>query len=302
MQNFWVGRTMRIVHNLDEMTEVARGWLASGPVGFVPTSGYLHAGHLSLIQAAQRECEITVVSIFANPEENAGQRARLMYDLTRDVQFLDSAGADIVFIPRPEEMYPPTLTTYVMASGPVVERLERSFSRESARCTATVFTKLLQLVRPDITYFGQKSAQKVALIRRLVHDLCIDTDLRVLPMVREGDGLALSSENALLSPAERQAAPLLYRALLSAKTLIEQGERRVSVVEQAMAANILASPLLHLDYVAICDPSTFAAVELLPMLTASKSSPGFLLAVAACAGSVYLTDNVQYTGDGYWLI
>lgn len=295
---------MRIIHSLDEMTETARGWLAGGPVGFIPTSGRLHAGHLSLIQAAQRECEITVASIFTDKEEMATfpQGAGLMYDLSRDVQLLDSAQVDVVFLPRPEDIYPPTFSTYVTASGPLVERLECALSKDRARYLATIFTKLLQLVRPDIAYFGQKSAQQVALVRRLIHDLCIDTTLRVLPMVREGDGLALSGANALLTPDERQAAPLLYRALLNAKSLIEQGERQATFLEQVMADIISSSPLLRLDYAAVCDPSTFSSIDHLPDLTPTLASSGFLLAVAAYAGSARLTDNIQFTSSGYWLI
>lgn len=295
---------MRIIHSLDEMTETARGWLAGGPVGFVPTSGRLHSGHLSLVRAAQRECEITVVSIFATHEtfNPLHQSSGLLYDLSRDVQLLESAQIDVVFIPRPDEIYPPTFSTYVMASGPVVERLECSAADDQARSISTIFTKLLQLIRPDIAYFGQKSAQQVALIRRLVHDLCIDTSVRVLPTVREGDGLALCCDNALLSPIQRQAVPLLYRALLSAKTQIEQGERQVTFLEQTMHHVIASSPLLRLDYAAICDPSTFAELSVLPDLTPTLSSPGFLLAVAAYADTVRFIDNIQFTSNGYWLI
>ena len=295
---------MRIIHSLDEMTETARGWLAGGPVGFIPTSGRLHSGHLSLVRAAQRECEMTVVSIFANNDtfNPLHQSSGLVYDLTRDVQLLEAAHIDVVFIPRPEEIYPPTFATYVMASGPVVERLECSLSANQARFISTIFTKLLQLIRPDIAYFGQKSAQYVALIRRLVHDLSIDTSLRVLPTVREGDGLALSCDNMLLSPVQRKAVPLLYRALLSAKAQIEQGERQVPFLEQTMAQVISSSPLLRLDYAAVCDPSTFRALEVLPDLTPTLSSPGFILAVAAYADTVRLIDNIQFTSNGYWLI
>jgi pantoate--beta-alanine ligase len=297
-------RTMRIIHSLDEMTETARGWLAGGPVGFIPTSGRLHSGQLSLVRSAQRECEITVVSIFTNHNtfNPLHQSAGLMYDLTRDVQLLESAQIDVVFIPRPEEIYPPTFATYVVTSGPVVERLECSLSSDQARSTSTIFTKLLQLIRPDIAYFGQKSAQQVALIRRLIHDLCIDTSLRVLPTVREGDGLALSCDNTLLSPMQRRVVPLLYRALLSAKTQIEQGERQVPFLEQTMAQVISSSPLLRLDYAAICDPSTFGALDVLPDLTPTLSSPGFLLAVAAYADTVRLIDNIQFNSNGYWLM
>lgn len=293
---------MRIIHSLDEMTETARGWLAGGPVGFIPTSGNLHAGQLSLIQASQRECEITVVSIFTDHEEFATQYqgAGLIYDLARDVQLLESAQVDIAFIPRTEDIYPPAFATYVMASGPVVEHMECTLARGHARYIATTFTRLLQLVRPDITYFGQKSAQLVMLVRSIIHDLCIDTSLRVLPMVREGDGLALSSRNALLTPVQRQDASLLYRALLRAKILIEQGEHAAAVLQKAMADLISSSPHLRLDYAAICDASTFASMEHMPDLVPSQT--GFLLAVAAYAGSIRLTDNIQFTSDGYWLM
>lgn len=295
---------MRIIHSLDEMTETARGWLAGGPVGFVPTSGRLHSGHLSLIRASQKECEITVVSIFANHDtfHPLHQSSGLVYDLTRDVQLLESTQIDVVFIPRPQEIYPPTFSTYVVASGPVIEHLECPASQDCARYIPTIFTKLLQLIRPDIAYFGQKSARQVALIRRLIHDLCIDTSLRVLPTVREGDGLALNCDNALLSPAQRQAGPLLYRALLNAKAQIEQGERQVAFLEQTMAHIITSSPLLRLDYAAICDPSTFAELEVLPDLAPRLASPGFLLAVAAYADTIHLVDNVQFTSSGYWLV
>jgi len=293
---------MRIIHSLDEMTETARGWLAGGPVGFIPTAGNLHAGQLSLIQASQRECEITVVSIFTDKDEltTRYQGAGLMYDLTRDVQFLESAQVDIVFIPRPEDIYPPAFATYVTASGPVVEHLECALARDQARYVATTFTRLLQLVRPDIAYFGQKSAQLVVLVRSLIHDLCIDTSLRVLPMVRAGDGLALSSRNAFLTPEQRQDVPLLYRALLRAKALIEQGERRATILQKTMADLISSSPHLRLDYAAICDSASFASIENLPDLVSAHT--GFLLAVAAYAGSIRLTDNIQFTSNGYWLM
>lgn len=293
---------MRIIHSLDEMTETARGWLAGGPVGFIPTSGNLHAGQLSLIQASQRECEITVVGIFTYKEELATQYQGpgLMYDLTRDVQFLESAQVDIAFIPRPEDIYPPALATYVTASGPLVEHLECTLAGDHARYVATTFTRLLQLVRPDIAYFGQKSAQLILLVRSLIRDLCIDTSLRVLPMVRAGDGLALSSRNALLTPAQRQDAPLLYRALLRAKALIEQGERRAFILQKTMADLISSSPHLRLDYAAVCETSTFASIERLPDLAPAQA--GFLLAVVAYAGSVRLTDNIQFTSGGYWLL
>ncbi len=295
---------MRIIHSLDEMTETARGWLAGGPVGFVPTSGNLHAGHLALVQAAQRECEVTVVSIFMDRDESdrAVQQAGGEYDLDRDIQFLEAAQVDVVFIPRREHIYPPTFATYVMTTGPIVERLEGVLYSDRARYVTTVFTKLFQLIRPDIAYFGQKSAQQVALVRRLVHDLCIDTNIRVLPTVRESDGLAVSTTNYRLTSEERQAVTLLYRSLVNARTLIEQGERQAAFLEQSMADIITSSPLLRLDYAAVCNPSTFEALTRLPELIPSFASSGILLAVAAYAGSQRLTDNIQFTSNGYWLM
>jgi pantoate--beta-alanine ligase len=225
-----------------------------------------------------------------------------MYDLSRDVQLLETAQIDVVFIPRPEDIYPPTFSTYVMTSGPLVESLECALFKDQPYFVSTLFTRLLLLIRPDIAYFGQKSAQYAALMRRLIHDLSIDTSLRVLPTVREGDGLALSCDNVLLSPAQRQAAPLLYRALLNAKALIEQGERQVPFLKQTMAQIIASSPLLRLDYAAICDPSTFHELDVLPDLTPTLSSPGFILSVAAYADTVRLIDNIQFASNGYWLM
>lgn len=295
---------MRIIHRLDEMTETARGWLSSGPVGFVATSGGLHAGHLSLVQAAQRECEITVVSIVTSHESapTRYQGAGLMYDLERDVRLLEAAQVDIVFIPRPEDIYPPTLATYVTASTSLVERLDCFLFEERVRSVPTIFTRLLQLIRPDIAYFGQKSIRQVALMRHLIHDLCIDSSVRVLPMVREGDGLALSNNNAFLTPEERQVAPLLYHALLKAKALIEQGERQIASLKQAISDIISASPLLSLDCTIICDSATFESFECLPGLASLPATSGILLTVIARVGSTRLTDNIQFTGSGYWLM
>jgi pantoate--beta-alanine ligase len=292
------GSNMRIIHDLEEMTETARGWLSSGIIGFIPTAGYLHAGHASLIQAARQECEYSVVSIFVNPLEFDQDEAPILYpnDLTGDIQFLDKEQVDVVFIPRFEEMYPPDFATYVVVFGPVAERLEAAFRPEHVRGYATNIVKLLQLVRPDVAYFGQNNAQHVALIRRLVRDLSIDVKLQVLPTVRDTDGLALSIRNQALSPEERQAAPLLYQALLAGKALIEQGERSLALIEKTMVDVITASPFIKLDYATACDPQSFEQPgDILP-----ETLTNLLLVVAAHLGTTRLNDNLLLR-DGHWL-
>jgi pantoate--beta-alanine ligase len=287
---------MRIIHNLDEMTETARGWLAGGSVGFVPTMGFLHAGHMSLVQAAKQDCEISVVSIFVNPIQFDAQEDLVRYprDLERDLRPLDDINIDVVFIPRAEDIFPADFSTYVVPSGPIMKRLESLSSPVYIRGVATVITKLFQLVRPDVAYFGQKDAQKIAIVRKLVQDLNIDVTLRILPTVRESDGLALTSQNYLLSPSERQAVQSLYRALLAAKSLVEQGERRPHVVSQAMTDIINGEPLLTLNYAVVCHPDTFNPINVI--------QPGTVLALAASVGSIRLVDNITWLENGQWLL
>lgn len=290
---------MRIIHDLDEMTETARGWLASGSVGFVSTMGRLHTGHLALVRAARQECEISVVSILRNSQrfgfdEDVPARA---YDLTKDLQLLEKEDVDVVFIPRPEDIFPRQFSTYVVPLGPIAERSEGSIRPDYFRVIATVIMKLCHLVRPDVIFLGQKDAQQAALYRKLVRDFYIDVSIRVLPTVRESDGLAISSRNYLLSKAERQAAPVLYRALLTAKARIEKGERRRAVIEKALLDLIATEPLVKPDYVDICNPETFEEVaKTLPAIL-----PDLLLVVAARVGTTRLIDNIAWKSGGYWL-
>lgn len=287
---------MRIIKNLDEMTETARGWLAGGSVGFVPTMGYLHAGHLTLVQAAHQECEISVVSILVNPLQFDPTEDPADYprNLAQDLQLLNAANVDIIFTPSAEDMYPPDFSTYITPSGPLAERLEGASRPAYLRGVATVTTKLFQLVRPDIAYLGQKDAQQVAVIRRFVRDLNIDISLRVLPTVRENDGLAMGCSNILLSASERPVATILYRALLAAKALIESGERRSAVIEKAMADLVASETMVKLDYSAVCHPDTFAEL--------AEAVPGTLLVIAAHIGKARLVDNFLWTTDDHWLI
>lgn len=285
---------MRIITTLDEMIRAARGWLVGGPVGFVPTMGSLHEGHRSLIQAASEECEICVVSIFVNPLQfpTAEEVAQYPRQTAQDFQLLNSTNVDVVFIPRTDDIYPETFSTYVTLRGPLAERLEAVQSESFVRGVATVMIKLLQIIRPDVVYLGQKDAQQVAIVRHIVRDFDIDVKLRILPTVREADGLAISSRNAFLTPAERSAASALYAALLVSKALVESGERNPQRVEQAMLDQLRMTPLITPEYVAVCNPATFAAVQ--------EIVPGTLFALAAHIGEIRLIDNILWMDDGHW--
>ena len=290
---------MRIIYDLDEMTETARGWIAGGSVGLVPTMGNLHAGHVALIQASLRECELSVVSIFNNilQLESNETQSRIPRSLSDDLQLLDQERVDVVFIPRPGDFYPVSFSTHVIPSGPLAERLEGATQPENIRKFATAMTKLFQLVRPDLVYLGQKKAQQVALIRKLVSDLNFDLNIRVLPIVRDSDGVAFSSRIGLLSLEERRAVAVLHQALLAGKAVIEKGERHSAVIEKVVADLIATEPLLKLDYVAICDPNTFEEVG----ETLGVNLPDLLLTVAVHVGAIRLIDNILWKSSGYWL-
>jgi pantoate--beta-alanine ligase len=290
---------MRIIQNLDEMMETARGWLAGGTVGFVPTMGHLHAGHISLVKAVQRECEISVVSIFVNPLQFDPGQDHAIYprNLSGDLQLLDNEHVDIVFVPRFEDIYPPHFSTYVTPNGPITQWLKKTNRLQYARAITTLTAKLFQLVRPDIVYYSLKNALHVALVRQEIRDLNFDISLRTLAVVRDTDGLAISNRLPPLSAAERQALSLLYQALLTAQDMIEKGEREVAVIEKAMVDVAATSPLLRLDYAIVCDPDTFEQ----PGDTLATPLPNTLLQAAGYVGNVYLVDNFLRMSDGYWL-
>ncbi len=290
---------MRIIHDLDEMTETARGWLAGGSVGLVPTMGHLHTGHVALVRSCLNECELSVVSILDSSLqlEYDEYQVHSPRDLAKDLQLLDKEQVDVVFIPRPEDFYPADFSTQVVPSGPIAERLEGAAQPGYMRKVCTAMTKLFQIVRPDVVFLGRKKAQQVALIRKLVRDLNIDLSVRVLPTVRESDGMAVSNRTRLLLPVERQAAAILYQALLAGKAIIETGERHSANIEKTMADVIATEPLLKLDYATICDPNTFEGVE----ATLRTDLPDLLLVVAAHVGSTRLIDNILWKSGGYWL-
>jgi pantoate--beta-alanine ligase len=285
---------MRVIETVDEMCAARRGW-ASERVGLVPTMGYLHAGHRSLVERARAENDVVVVSIFVNPTQFGPNEdlSRYPRDLPRDLAMLESAGADVVFTPSVDEMYPPGFATYVEPSGVLAERLEAATRPGHFRGVATVVAKLLQIVTPHNVYFGQKDAQQVAVVRRMVADLYLPVAVRVMPTVREADGLAMSSRNKYLGPEDRAAAIVLNRALQAGVSAFEHRPAGgVADVIATMAQVVAAEARAQLDYADVCDPDSFAPL-------AELRAPA-LLAIAAKVGSARLIDNFLLRADGTW--
>jgi pantoate--beta-alanine ligase len=229
----------------------------SGTVGFVPTMGYLHEGHLALVKQARIENSAVIVSIYVNPtqfgpREDFGAYPR---DLNRDLELLKGGGVDIVFVPSDDEMYPPEFSSWVDVEK-VTERLEGAARPGHFRGVATVVAKLFNIVQPSRAYFGQKDAQQVMVIKRMVADLNMGIEIVVVPTLRESDGLAMSSRNIYLSPKERQAAMILFKALTLARQLRRGGEKDAEEIRRQMTALIQKEPLAQIDYVSIADAET----------------------------------------------
>ena len=258
------------------------------PVGFVPTMGALHEGHVSLVRRARAENVSVIVSIFVHPTQFGPEEdySRYPRDLDGDCHLLEPAGCDAVFSPSPQEVYPPGFGTTIDV-GPVARPLEGAFRPGHFAGVATVVARLLLLVRPTRAYFGEKDAQQLAVIRRLVADLALPVDIVGCPIVREPDGLAMSSRNAYLSPAERESATVLFRALDAAAGLWVSGVSTPSELEQALARVLEAEPLARVDYARAVDPVTFES--------AARDARTVLLALAVHIGKTRLIDNVRLT-------
>lgn len=286
---------MRVLATIAELVGERSGWAGSHDVGLVPTMGFLHAGHLSLFRQARVENGVVVASIFVNPAQfGPGEDlSRYPRDLPRDLEQLEAVGVDVVFTPSAEEMYPPGYRTFVEPTGPLAERLEAASRPGHFRGVATVVLKLFQLVLPQQAYFGQKDAQQVAVVRRLVADLNLPVALRILPTIREADGLAMSSRNSYLGPEDRKAATVLYRALHEGYQMLEQHPLEGGTsVARAMADVIAREPRAKLDYADVCDPNTFEPV--------TNPHGAALLAVAVKVGPARLIDNFLRRPDGNW--
>ncbi len=258
---------------------------ASDAVGFVPTMGYLHDGHASLIAAARRDTDAVVVSVFVNPLQFGPSEDLDAYprDLEHDRTVAESAGTDVLFVPSISEMYPERIRTSVAVAG-VSEALEGATRPGHFDGVATVVTKLFSIVGPCRAYFGEKDFQQLAVIRQMVHDLSMPVDVVGRPTVREPDGLALSSRNAYLSPDERIAAPVLHEALMLGRDLVLRGERDPAVVRAEMAAHVAREPLAELDYAVVVDAATFEEPD--PLVGSLR------LLAAARLGRARLIDNV----------
>jgi pantoate--beta-alanine ligase len=259
--------------------------LLPGPVGFVPTMGYLHDGHLSLVAAAKVDCASVVASIFVNPAQFGPNEDLTAYprDLEGDLSKLESAGVDLVWLPTPEVMYPPGFDTWVEVQG-VSQPLEGASRPGHFRGVATVVAKLFNSVQPQRAYFGQKDAQQVAVLKQMVLDLNFPLELIVVPTKREADGLAMSSRNAYLAPPERAAAPVLHRALSAAKAAYAAGERSGDTLRELMRSTIAAEPLARGQYVSCADPRTLQELDTI--------TEGALLSMAVFIGKTRLIDNV----------
>ena len=255
-------------------------------IGFVPTMGALHEGHLALVKEARQRCDIVIVSIFVNPTQ-FGQNEdfdRYPRDLTADASLLAEYEADYIYAPETADIYPSGFSTYVYVEG-LTETLEGA-SRPGHFCgVATVVTILFNTIRPDLAFFGSKDAQQVGVVKRLTVDLGFDTEIVVVPTVREESGLALSSRNAYLSVDERQRAAIIYQALRDAKSAFKDGERSGAKLAQMVEEKIASEPLARIDYVAVVSNKDLEPVE-------NIAAGEVLLAVAVRFGNVRLIDNV----------
>ena len=278
---------MEVIHTVEWMKQVAREARAEGRLaGFVPTMGALHAGHLSLIEAARRDASPVIVSIFVNPKQFGPAEDYRKYpgDPEGDRQKLEQAGVDFLFAPPVEEIYPAGFRTSVNVEG-LADRLEGKIRPGHFRGVATVVLKLLEIVVPRFAYFGRKDAQQARIIGQMAADLALDCEIVVRPIVREPDGLALSSRNLYLSPAERKAATVLYRALLRARSAMEEGERETMRIMGLMRQEFAAEPLASLDYAEMVDADSFE-----PIMRLTRSC---LVLLAARFGAARLIDNMQ---------
>ena len=255
-------------------------------VGFVATMGALHEGHLTLVKEARRMCDVVIVSIFVNPTQfnDPADLEKYPRDLTADAALLAEYEVDYVFAPEKQEVYPEGFSTYVTVEN-LTETLEGASRPGHFRGVSTVVTILLNTIRPDHAFFGQKDAQQVAVIKRLVIDLGFETEIAVVPTVREESGLAMSSRNTLLSADEHEKAVVIIDSLREAKLAFKKGERNASALTQIVRDRIAVEPLARLDYVAVVDRDSLQPVE-------KVGDNETLIAIAAFIGDVRLIDNV----------
>ena len=276
---------MNIATTVEQAKQTVRQWKAEGlTVGLVPTMGYLHEGHESLIKRAVAECDRVMVSVFLNPIQFAPNEDLATYprDFAADTVLIENAGADLVFHPEPSELYAPDACTFVNVEG-ITSELCGKTRPTHFRGVCTVVSKLMNISQADRAYFGQKDAQQLAVVRRMVRDLNMNVEVVGCPIVREEDGLAKSSRNTYLSPAEREAALVLSRAVREGQRLMEEGERDAKAILGAMRAIIEAEPLARIDYVEMVSWDGIKPVDV--------ADSSVLVAIAVYIGKTRLIDN-----------
>ena len=278
---------MEIINRRQRMSSVSRKIRREQDrtIGLVPTMGALHEGHLSLVREARRMCDVVVVSVFVNPAQFGPTEDYEHYprDLTKDTAILTDYNVDYIFAPSSEEMYPKDFSTYVNVGG-ISKPLEGERRPGHFRGVATVVSILLNTVRPDFAFFGQKDAQQAVIIKRMVRDLAFDTEIVVLPTVREDSGLAISSRNLYLSADEQDSASVIHRGLTKAKEIFKKGERHADKLEEIVRTTIESEPRVRVDYVSVVDADTLEKLDKL-------DERSILIAVAAYVGKTRLIDN-----------
>ncbi|MBI3578549.1 MAG: pantoate--beta-alanine ligase [Ignavibacteriales bacterium] len=278
---------MQIVNTVREMQRLAESLRAEGKkIGVVPTMGYLHAGHVSLIKTARAVSDIVITTIFVNPTQfGPGEDfERYPRDFAGDQKLASEAGADIIFSPAKDEIYTPGFATHVEVED-VSKILEGKFRPTHFRGVTTIVAKLLNITKPHVAVFGQKDAQQAFLIRKMAADLNFDVSIMIAPIVREPDGLALSSRNGYLSPDERQRATALYKSLKRAELLVSQGERSADRLHNEMEKILIDANPNQVDYIAFVNPDSFKEIETFTL-------PPVLVALAVRFGTTRLIDNM----------
>ncbi len=276
---------MRLIKEISQMKDYRKNIKAPQTVGFVPTMGAFHEGHLSLIRKARQQCDKVVVSIFVNPIQfgKGDDYQRYPHNLSEDISLSEKEEVDVVFAPSLEEMYLQDYSTFVRVGGSLSSTLEGASRSGHFKGVATVLVKLFNIVRPDFSYFGEKDYQQVLVVRKVVEEFNLDTQIIALPTIRERDGVALSSRNSYLNKEERKAASILYEALEKAKLWIKEGERNPFIIVSKTKDLIKKEPLARIDYVAVVDPETLEKVE--------DIRGEVLIVLAAKIGKTRLIDN-----------
>lgn len=276
------------ISSIAEMHSLVKGLKQEGKtIGLVPTMGFLHKGHISLIEASTKMTDVTIVSIFVNPTQFAPNEDFDKYprDIKRDSEMLQEAGADYIFLPSADEIYPGGFQTYVDVQE-ITRKIEGEFRPTHFKGVTTIVSILFNCVKPDFAFFGQKDGQQAAVIKRMVKDLKYDIKIIINPTLRDPDGLAMSSRNVYLSPLEREKALLLYKSLKQAEELIRSGEHNAKTIIKKINNNFLTESSIHLNYISIVEESLFQEIE---TLVQGKS---YLILIAAKVGKTRLIDNL----------